>query len=78
MGSSLSQFIQYAYDTIIVLPADSDELIVFKGILEQYAAFTGLKVNFHKSSMIPINLSHDEDISLAQCFNCQLGSMPFT
>jgi hypothetical protein len=56
--------IQYADDTIIVLPADSDQLSVFKGLLDQYAAFTVLKVNYQKSSMIPINLSQDEAIGL--------------
>jgi hypothetical protein len=33
---------------------------VLKEILEQYAAFTGLKVNFHKSSRSPINLFQEE------------------
>jgi hypothetical protein len=70
--------IQYADDTIIVLPADPAQLQVFKGILEQYAAFTELKVNYHKSSLIPINLSQEESEILAHGFNCQLGSMPFT
>jgi hypothetical protein len=37
--------IQYADDTIVVLPADVEQLKVFKTILEQYAAFTGLRVN---------------------------------
>jgi hypothetical protein len=70
--------IQYADDTIIVLPADLEQLIAFKRILDQYAAFTGLKVNYHKSSMIPINLSEEEARVLAEGFNCHLGSMPFT
>jgi hypothetical protein len=60
------------------LPADLDQLIVFKDILNQYAAFTGLKVNYHKSPMIPINLSDEEARFLAEEFSCQLGSMPFT
>jgi hypothetical protein len=70
--------IQYADDTIVVLPADVEQLRVFKGILEQYAAFTGLRVNYHKSSLIPINLSQDEAAFLSQEFLCQLGTMPFT
>jgi hypothetical protein len=70
--------IQYADDTIIGLPADPAQLQVFKGILEQYAAFTGLKANYHKSSLIPINLSQEEAESPAQGLNCQLGAMPFT
>jgi hypothetical protein len=70
--------IQYADDTIIVLPPDMEQLVAFKRILDQYAAFTGLKINYHKSSMIPINLSEEETSVLAEGFNCQLGSMPFT
>jgi hypothetical protein len=35
--------IQYANDTIIILPAEEEQLDVFKQILNQYAAFTGLK-----------------------------------
>jgi hypothetical protein len=55
-----------------------EQLVAFKRILDQYAAFTGLKINYHKSSMIPINLSEEEASILAEGFNCQLGSMPFT
>jgi hypothetical protein len=77
-ASSDFPIIQYADDTIIVLPADPVQLSVFKDILDQYAAFTGLKVNFEKSSMFPINISQEEANDLAQIFNCQLGAMPFT
>jgi hypothetical protein len=70
--------IQYADDTIIMLPAEKVQLATFKSILNQYAAFTGLKVNYSKSSMIPINLAQEEAVELAREFDCQLGSMPFT
>jgi hypothetical protein len=70
--------IQYADDTIVVLPAEKVQLDAFKNILDQYAAFTGLKVNYNKSSMIPINLTHEEAVELARDFACQLGCMPFT
>jgi hypothetical protein len=70
--------IQYADDTIVVLPADISQLMIFKTLLSHYASFTGLKINFHKSSMIPINVPHDKALLLAQAFQCQLGSLPFT
>jgi hypothetical protein len=60
--------IQYADDTIVVLPADISQLMVFKTLLSHYASFTGLKINFHKSSMIPINFPHDKALLLAQAF----------
>jgi hypothetical protein len=46
--------------------------------MDHYASFTGLKVNYHKSSMIPINVPHDKAVLLAQAFQCQLGALPFT
>lgn len=70
--------VQYADDTLIVLPADPGQLQIFKDILVNFAAFTGLKVNFHKSSMIPINLDTDEASALAQIMECQMAAMPFT
>jgi hypothetical protein len=49
--------VQYADDTIIVLLAEDDQLLLFKKLLNKYAGYTGLKVNYHKSSSISINLS---------------------
>ena len=72
------QIIPYADDTIVVLPANKNDLKVFKDILNLYAAFTGLRINFHKLSMIPINMSQEEIVELAAFFECNLGSIPFT
>ena len=37
-----------------------------------------MKVNYHKSSLIPINLEAEEATSLAQVLDCQIATMPFT
>ena len=47
--------LQYADDTILVVKAEASQLIHIKNLLLHFAAFTGLKVNYHKSTMIPIN-----------------------
>jgi hypothetical protein len=39
---------------------------------------TGLKINFAKSHIIPINVPHDVMKLLADEFGCQIGTMPFT
>jgi hypothetical protein len=57
--------VQYANDTIIILQADVDELSILKDLLEEYSAFIGLKVNYHKSSLIPINMLQEEANVLA-------------
>jgi hypothetical protein len=37
--------VQYADDTIIVLPAEDDQLLLFKDFLNKYAGFSGLKLS---------------------------------
>lgn len=70
--------IQYADDTLILLPAEKEQLLYLKEILDTYATFTGLKVNFMKSSLVPINVDPHKALSLATAIGCQVGQMPFT
>jgi hypothetical protein len=70
--------IQYIDDTLLVMEACPMKLIVLKAILNTFADSTGLKVNYSKSSMIPINLILDRLAHLAATFNCQVGSLRFT
>ena len=69
--------VQYADDTLVFLEADPDQLNTFKELLDLFASITGLKVNYHKSSMVPINISADYADSLAGILGCQIASMPF-
>jgi hypothetical protein len=70
--------IQYADDTLLIVPADSVQLSVLKEALQDFSSSTGLKVNFHKSCMLPLNLSDEEVAVLARDFGCEVGVMPFT
>jgi hypothetical protein len=70
--------IQYADDTLLVLPADMDQVMDLKKMLSDFGSSTGLNINFHKSSMVPINVCDDVMTSLASAFGCQIASMPFT
>jgi hypothetical protein len=70
--------VQYADDTLVIMRADRDQVITVKEILEKYAQSSGLKINFHKSSMIPINLSSTNAVYIANLLGCNVASMPFT
>lgn len=70
--------VQYDNDTLIILPADEQQLIALKNIFYTYASSTGLKVNFQKSSLIPIIVEPQKASSLATAIGCQVGEMPFT
>jgi hypothetical protein len=70
--------IQYAYDTLLILPAEIDHMVAFKNMLHDFSLSTGLRVNFHKTSMIPINVPDGNLQSLSTAFGCQTASLPFT
>lgn len=70
--------IQYADDTLIIMKACQKEIFSLKGILQSFASSTGLRINFHKSCMIPINVPEEKTEILAGTFGCNIGSLPFT
>ena len=70
--------IQYVDDTILIMKASQRELFTLKGLLESFAQSTGLRVNYMKSCLIPLNLSHDKARQLAGVFGCKLETLPFT
>jgi hypothetical protein len=70
--------IQYADDTLIVLEGDAQQLFFLKAILNSFTESTGLKVNYGKSFMVPINLSEDRFNVLVNTFGCAKGAFPFT
>ena len=69
---------QYADDIILIMQADINQVLHLKSILSLFSASTSLKVNYRKSSMIPVNVPTNKFNALAAAFECQVGSMPFT
>jgi len=70
--------VQYADDTLLIVPADATTLFNLKGLLRSFFDSTGLHVNFHKSFMAPINVDDQKTNHLARTFGCNVASMPFT
>jgi hypothetical protein len=68
--------LQYADDTLIVFKAETTAAIRLKEILDQFAAMSGLHINFAKSTLVPIHA----DIQLVeQCVHilgCSKGNFP--
>jgi hypothetical protein len=60
------------------MKASQHELLCFKALLETYAQSTGLKVNFAKSEMVPLNMDEEKAQTMAGVFGCQIQGMPFT
>jgi hypothetical protein len=70
--------VQYADYTLIILPTEAIQLFTLKGILRSFADSTGLKVNYGKSFLMPINISDDKALHLVNTIGCQVAQMPFT
>ena len=70
--------VQYADDTLLIMQADAKQLFFLKSVHNSFADSTGLKVNYRKSQMLPINTSAEKMNHLAQTFGCSVGTLPFT
>jgi hypothetical protein len=70
--------VQYADDTLLIMPADAKQLFFLKCLLQTLAISTSLKVNFHKSFIVPINMDAEKTNILAGTLGCLVQSMPFT
>jgi hypothetical protein len=60
------------------MQADARQLFFLKALLNSFSESTGLKVNFSKSQMLPVNVSQERMEILSNTFGCQIGSFPFT
>ena len=60
------------------MEACSRQLLTLKALLHSFGESTGLKVNYNKSIMVPINLTPQKLQHLARTFSCATGVLPFT
>jgi hypothetical protein len=63
---------------LVVLKANAPQLIYLKRILHAFSESTGLKVNYLKSCMMPINLDEDRLSHFAITLQCKQSNLPFT
>ncbi|XP_071677070.1 uncharacterized protein [Lolium perenne] len=63
--------VQYVDDTLLIIPADLAQIVALKDVLHNFTLSTGLKINYHKSSMVPINVPAEDMKVLAEAFGLQ-------
>jgi Reverse transcriptase (RNA-dependent DNA polymerase) len=71
-GHNIINF-HYADDTIFFLKADSKCVEIVLWSLYAFEALTGIKINFSKTELIPLNLSQEEASELASLVGCSLS-----
>jgi hypothetical protein len=69
--------LQCADDTLLIGEASSENLWAIKAILRAFELASGLRVNFHKSCLLGVNVSNEFLNMGAEFLNCRLGSTPF-
>jgi len=70
--------IKYADEILIIMEACSRQLLTLKALLHSFSESTGLKVNYSKLVMVPINIQENIFEHLTMTFNCEKGKLPFT
>lgn len=58
--------------------ASQKELFCLKALLHTFTQDTGLKINYHKSIIYPLNIPEEKVNNLALLLGYKVGTMPFT
>jgi hypothetical protein len=66
--------LQYADDTMILLQNTDSGIKNLKFILLCFELLSGMKINFHKSEVIVMGVTPEEEESVARLLNCKRGS----
>ena len=70
--------LQFADDTLLFLKAGPRKIEALKLYLIAFENLSGMKINYDKSEMIPLNLSPSEGTALAAIFGCKMATLPLT
>jgi hypothetical protein len=65
--------LQYADDTILFLKSDEDTAYNMKWILPHFEKMSGMRINYHKSELIPMDLEDHEKQGMLEVFEFPEG-----
>lgn len=68
--------LQYADDTLIVLQGNTTGAAALKNILDDFASFSGLHINYGKSTLVPIHMTDNITQECVQVLGCRQESFP--
>jgi hypothetical protein len=70
--------LQYADDTLILTKGDTESMTALKQILDDFSAATGLAINFHKSTFVPMHVDATVAAAMAATLGCAISTFPQT
>jgi hypothetical protein len=69
--------LQYTDDTLLFLDHSYRVACHLKWLLVCFERLSGMKINYHKSDLTPINLDEEESQNYSRIFCCKLENSPF-
>jgi len=69
--------LQFADDTLLLGEKSWANVRALRAILILFEAVSGLKVNFHKSMLVGVNISFSWLTEVTSLLNCKMGKVPF-
>jgi hypothetical protein len=70
--------LQYADDTLIILRAEEGAVRRLRGILDSFSRATGLVINFHKSTVVPMHADEELVAVVRSVLGCSVEGFPQT
>jgi hypothetical protein len=70
--------LHFVDDTLLFLEAKDEFIETLKWILIAFEDLLGLKINFDKCEIIPLNILDDQGVHLANYLGCKLTHLPLT
>jgi hypothetical protein len=69
--------LQFADDTLIVGEKSWANIRAIKAVLILFELISGLKVNFHKSMLVGVNIGDSSLVDASLVINCKIGHVLF-
>ena len=68
--------LQYADDNIMFLDNDLEKARNLKCILLCFEMMSGMRINYDKSEIVPLNLDDQDTLEISDSFGCPAGTFP--
>lgn len=69
--------LQFVDDTLIICDRSLENVRTIESVLKLFELISGLKVNFHKSLLVGVNVKSEWIQEAVVNLNCKVGSKPF-
>lgn len=78
MEDTACSVLQYADDTLVLLRGELEDVIRLRELLDQFSKATGLKINYTKSTAVPMHLDEQLAEQYIQALGCRQEGLPQT